>query len=152
MRVEATFAQFIATHPVHLVLDESHRMKAGYNSLRGASLLRMAHLAVRRDILTGTPMPQSSSDMQSQLDFLWPGVGLGWKVAAGTEPRKVMDGLYVRTTKTQLGLPERRREFVQATLSDAHCAFYSVLKDDLRSRASLLRKGRTSQSLIAARR
>ncbi|QGL99209.1 DEAD/DEAH box helicase [Stenotrophomonas maltophilia] len=152
VRVEATFAQFIATHPVHLVLDESHRMKAGYNSLRGASLLRMAHLAVRRDILTGTPMPQSSSDMQSQLDFLWPGVGLGWKVAAGTEPRKVMDGLYVRTTKTQLGLPERRREFVQATLSDAHCAFYSVLKDDLRSRASLLRKGRTSQSLIAARR
>jgi len=152
VRVEATFAQFIATHQVHLVLDESHRMKAGYSSLRGASLLRMAHLAVRRDILTGTPMPQSSSDMQSQLDFLWPGVGLGWKVAAGTEPRKVMDGLYVRTTKTQLGLPERRREFVQATLSDAHCAFYSVLKDDLRSRASLLRRGRTSQSLIAARR
>ncbi|OAX56909.1 SNF2 family domain/helicase [Xanthomonas translucens pv. poae] len=153
VRVEATFAQFIATHPVHLVLDESHRMKAGYSSLRGASLLRMAHLAVRRDILTGTPMPQSSSDMQSQLDFLWPGVGLGWKVAAGTEPRKVMEGLYVRTTKTQLGLPERRREFVQASLSDAHCAFYSVLKDDLRSRASLLRRGgRTSQSLIAARR
>lgn len=152
VRVEATIANFIATHPVHLVLDESHRMKAGYNSLRGASLLRMSHLAVRRDILTGTPMPQSSSDMHSQLDFLWPGAGLGSRVASGEAPRQVMKGLYVRTTKSQLGLPERRREFVHAMLSDAHCAFYAVLKDDLRAKGSTLHRGKSAKSLLAARR
>ena len=152
VRVESTVANFMATNPVHLVLDESHRMKAGYDSRRGAALLRMSYLAIRRDILTGTPMPQSSADMQSQLDFLWPGIGLGARVASGEAPRQVLDGLYVRTTKTQLGLPERRREFVHATLSEAHCAFYAVLRDDLRAKGSSLHRGKNARSLLAARR
>jgi len=152
VRADQIIEHYLATHPVHLVLDESHRMKAGYTSLRGASLLRMGHLAVRRDILTGTPMPQASSDMQSQLDFLWPGAGLGYRVGRGEEPRKVMEGLYVRTTKTDLGLPERKREFVPVRISHAHCAFYAVLRDDLRGQASVLQHGSSAKVLIAARR
>jgi len=152
VRVDQVIGHYLATRPVHLVLDESHRMKAGYTSLRGASLLRLGHLAIRRDILTGTPMPQSSSDMQSQLDFLWPGAGLGFRVSRGEEPRKVMDGLYVRTTKSDLGLPVRHRVFVPVTISDAHCAFYAVLRDDLRAQASVLQRGSSARALIAARR
>ena len=149
---DTVIAQFLATHPVHLVLDESHRMKAGYASLRGASLLRMGHLAVRRDILTGTPMPQSSGDMQSQLDFLWPGAGLGFRVSRGEAPRTVMGGLYVRTTKSDLELPPRRRIFVPVTITPTHCAFYAVLRDDLRARASVLHRGNSARALVAARR
>lgn len=152
VRVDQIIGHYLATHAVHLVLDESHRMKAGYTSLRGASLLRMGHLAVRRDILTGTPMPQSSSDMQSQLDFLWPGAGLGFRVSRGEEPRKVMDGLYVRTTKSDLALPPRHRVFVPVAISAAHCAFYAVLRDDLRAQASVLRRGASARALIVARR
>lgn len=152
VRVDSLIGHYLATRAVHLVLDESHRMKAGYTSLRGASLLRMGHLAIRRDILTGTPMPQSSSDMQSQLDFLWPGAGLGFRISRGEEPRKVMDGLYVRTTKSDLQLPERKRVFVPVKISDAHCAFYAVLRDDLRAQASKLYRGTSAKALIAARR
>ncbi|KAF1728077.1 SNF2 family domain/helicase [Pseudoxanthomonas mexicana] len=152
VRVDSLIGHYLATRAVHLVLDESHRMKAGYTSLRGASLLRMGHLAIRRDILTGTPMPQSSSDMQSQLDFLWPGAGLGFRISRGEEPRKVMDGLYVRTTKSDLQLPERKRVFVPVTISDAHCAFYAVLRDDLRAQASKLYRGTSAKALIATRR
>src|SRR5690606_22620437 len=38
VRQQATIAAYLARQPVHLVLDESHRMKAGMASQRGAFL------------------------------------------------------------------------------------------------------------------
>lgn len=152
VRLDQLIALHLSRQPTHLVLDESHRMKAGFSSMRGTALLRMGHLAVRRDILTGTPMPQDSGDLQSQLDFLWPGSGLGARISRGEQPRSVMSGLYVRTTKGDLGLKPRRRQEVHVTLSDAHLAFYAVLRDDLRARASALRTGYSARELARARR
>lgn len=152
VRVESQIEELLSRHRVHLVLDEAHRMKAGTASRRGAVLLKLAYLAVRRDILTGTPMPQRPADMQSQLDFLWPGVGLGARVSAGEAPRAVLGNLYVRTTKQQLQLGERERIEVPVTLTDAHLAFYAVLKSDVHAQASLLRQGRRGINLIRARR
>lgn len=152
VRVEQLARNLLATRRVHLVLDESHRMKAGAGSRRGAVLLGLGHLAVRRDILSGTPMPQASSDLQSQMDFLWPGTGLGSRISLGETPRQVIDGLFVRTTKRDLDLEPRRREGVPVDLTQSHLAFYSVLKDDVRARASVLRRGATGARLTQARR
>lgn len=152
VRVESQIEDLLSRHRVHLVLDEAHRMKAGTASRRGAVLLKLGHLAVRRDILTGTPMPQRPADMQSQLDFLWPGAGLGARVAAGEAPRSVLGNLYVRTTKKQLNLGDRLRIEVPVSLTDAHLAFYAVLKSDVHAQASLLRQGRRGFNLIRARR
>jgi hypothetical protein len=55
VRQQSVLTAYLARNPVHLVLDESHRMKAGLASQRGAFLLSAATLPVRRDILTGTP-------------------------------------------------------------------------------------------------
>lgn len=151
VRVDALIERYLSTHRVHLVLDESHRMKAGVQSQRGSALLRMGHLAVRRDILSGTPMPQQSLDIESQLDFLWPGTGLGSRIATGEAPRLVLGNLYVRTTKKDLNLPPRHRETVRVKLTDAHLAFYGVLKDDVHARASEIRSGRNGIALIKAR-
>lgn len=152
VRVDGLIAYYLSVHRVHLILDESHRMKAGAQSQRGAALLAMGHLATRRDILSGTPMPQSSQDLQSQLDFLWPGVGLGSRIAIGEVPRNVMGDLYVRTTKGQLGLPGRKRVPVPVSLSRAHLSFYAVLRDDVRAQASAMRTGNSGIALIRARR
>ncbi len=152
VRVESQIEELLSRHRVHLVLDEAHRMKAGTASRRGAALLKIGYLAVRRDILTGTPMPQRPADMQSQLDFLWPGAGLGARVSAGESPRSVLGNLYVRTTKQQLNLGVRERIEVPVTLTDAHLAFYAVLKSDVHAQASLLRQGRRGFNLIRARR
>lgn len=152
VRVHQLVSNLLTTRRVHLVLDESHRMKAGASSRRGSVLLGIGHLAVRRDILSGTPMPQSSLDLQSQMDFLWPGTGLGSRISIGEPPRQVIDGLFVRTTKQDLDLEPRRREPVPVTLTDCHLAFYSVLKDDIRARASELRRGATGAALAQARR
>ena len=116
LSIPELFTRYLAQNPVHLVLDESHRMKGGSAVKRGRVLLNCASLPVRRDILTGTPMPQSSNDLRSQLDFLWPGTGLGIQIAAGTPPRDVLSSLYVRTTKRELGLPEVTRHFVQVDM------------------------------------
>lgn len=152
VRVESQIEELLSRHRVHLVLDEAHRMKAGTASRRGAVLLKLGYLAVRRDILTGTPMPQRPADMQSQLDFLWPGAGLGARVSAGEAPRSVLGNLYVRTTKQQLDLGDRERIEVPVSLTDAHLAFYAVLKSDVHAQASLLRQGRRGFNLIRARR
>jgi SNF2 family DNA or RNA helicase len=130
---------FLASNKVHLVLDEAHRMKAGFGSLRGALLLNVSPLPVRRDILTGTPMPQQPSDIQSQLDFLWPGAGLGLQIARGDSPRQVLGELYVRTTKQDLKLPKPHRHFVQVPMADGQMALYGIVKSEFLRQVSSLR-------------
>src|SRR5260370_5350265 len=103
-------------------------MKAGLASQRGAFLLNVASLPVRRDILTGTPMPQGPNDLAAQLGFLWPGQGMDLRIARGEIPREVCQNLYVRTTKNELGIPPAKRHFVQVGMAPGHLALYSVVR------------------------
>ncbi len=139
IQIPSVISEYLATQPVHLVLDESHRMKAGLASMRGAFLLGVADLPVRRDILSGTPMPQGPNDIQSQLDFLWPGSGLGGQIARGDPPRTVLGNLYVRTTKQDLGLPDPIRHFEHVGMADGQMALYGIVKNEFLRQASMLR-------------
>jgi SNF2 family DNA or RNA helicase len=139
IRIPSVIGTYLARRAVHLVLDESHRMKAGYSSQRGAFLLSICTLPIRRDILSGTPMPQSPSDLQSQLDFLWPGAGLGGRIAQGAAPRQVLGSLYVRTTKSELGLPKPHREFKHVEMSSGQLALYSIVRSEALKQLSSLK-------------
>lgn len=130
VRQQSTIAAYLARQPVHLVLDESHRMKAGMASQRGAVLLAVSTLPVRRDILSGTPMPQDANDLASQLSFLWPGQGLDLRLQRGAPPREVLGQLYVRTTKHELGLPEVTRHFYHIKMTEGQLALYSVVRNE----------------------
>lgn len=153
IRQQTTIANHIATHPVHLVLDESHRMKAGTLSQRGAFLLSIANLPVRRDILTGTPMPQAASDIQSQLDFLWPAQGFGSAVSQGKSPREVLGNLYVRTTKQELDLPKATRTPIDISMKPGQLALYSIVRNEfLRQFASRTNKQMGQHQILKARR
>ena len=145
------FASYLAQNPVHLVLDESHRVKGGTTVKRGIVLLNAASLPVRRDILSGTPMPQSPNDLRSQLDFLWPGAGLGMRIAAGTPPREVIANLYVRTTKRELDLPPVTRKFVQVGMSRGQNALYAVVRSEALRDLSSLKSG-SGVDIVKARR
>ena len=144
----------LVTKPTHLVLDESHRMKAGLQSQRGTFFLRIADGPVRRDILTGTPMPQSVSDLESQFDFLWPGHGYGLEILRGKPPREVVGNLYVRTTKKELNLPKVNHHFQDVSMNPGQLALYSIIRNEfLRSFSksrSRLRRG--SSEFLKARR
>ena len=132
---------YLARQPVHLILDESHRMKAGEASQRGALLLNFAPLPIRRDVLSGTPMPQSPSDLVSQLNFLWPGQGLGLEISRGTPPREVLGSLYVRTTKEELGLPARYTHFHQVGMGPGQMALYGLVRSESLRQLSNIRSG-----------
>lgn len=124
------FINYLMQNNVHLVLDESHRMKGGLSVKRGIVLLNAATLPIRRDILSGTPMPQSAIDLKSQLDFLWPGTGLGQRISMGETPRSVIGNLYVRTTKKDLELPPVKRHFLKVPMGKGQTALYAVVRDE----------------------
>lgn len=130
VRQQSTVAAYLARQPVHIVLDESHRMKAGMASQRGAFLLGVSSLPVRRDILSGTPMPQDANDLASQLGFLWPGQGLDLRLQRGAPPKEVLGQLYVRTTKQELGLPEATRHFYPIKMAEGQLALYSLVRSE----------------------
>jgi len=153
IRQQGLFSAHMATTPTHLVLDESHRMKAGWLSQRGAFLLNIASLPIRRDILTGTPMPQAASDIESQLDFLWPGHGLGQEVLQGKPPRDVLGNLYVRTTKKELNLPKVERHFIDVSMDTGQLALYSIIRNEfLRDYSKRTNRGLGDAQFLKARR
>jgi len=128
-------------------------MKAGWQSQRGSFLLNAATLPIRRDILTGTPMPQAASDVESQLDFLWPGHGLGMEITLGKPPREVLGNLYVRTTKKELGLPKAERSFVDVGMDDGQLALYSIVRNEfLRDFSKRISGSMGEPQLLKARR
>lgn len=108
---------WVTLHNVHLVLDEAHRAKRGMGGEWGRALLALAPHVHRRDILTGTPAPNHPRDLVSLLNFVWPSGRASARiptVALGSDPapsamRAVNDAispLFVRTTKTELSIPE----------------------------------------------
>ena len=153
IRRQGVIASHFATTGTHLVLDESHRMKAGWNSQRGAFFLRIADDPVRRDILTGTPMPQAASDMEPQLDFLWPGHGYGLDISQGKSPRTVLGNLYVRTTKKELGLPKAERHFIDVSMDPGQLALYSIVRNEfVRNYSKRVSHGMGDAQFLRARR
>ena len=153
IRRQGVLARHFSTTRTHLVLDESHRMKAGWGSLRGAFFLRIADDPVRRDILSGTPMPQAASDLEPQLDFLWPGHGYGLEILRGKFPRTVLGNLYVRTTKKELGLPKAKRHFKDITMDPGQLALYSIVRNEfVRDFSKRVSHGMGNAQILRARR
>jgi SNF2 family DNA or RNA helicase len=152
VRQQSTISNYMARQNVHLVLDESHRMKAGLASQRGAFLINISSLPVRRDILSGTPMPQSSSDIASQLRFLWPGAGLDLQIQRGVMPRIVLGQRYVRTTKNELGLPKAIRYYYNIDMAPGQLALYSVVRlEALRQLTKVINTKGVSPDYLSAR-
>lgn len=151
IRSTEAISRLLKTRQVHVILDESHRMKAGENSLRGATLLSLSHLAARRDILSGTPIPRSIEDIQPQMDFLWPGIGLGLKAVSSQTPHEILKNFYVRTTKHELGLPPVTRHYEQVEMSAPQLALYGLLRQEVLKRLTGI-KSNSNIDLIAARR
>lgn len=138
--------KFAETHPLHLVLDESHRAKSGFGSAQGSAVLEIAPAAIRRDILSGTPMPQGLQDLCAQFSFLWPlqgdicGKHLGGGELELSAANKFLEPLFTRVTKQDLGLPpvEFPSDYLGLHLAPHQQAAYNML------RAEATRRYRTS--------
>ncbi len=123
--------------PVHLVLDESHRIKAGFKSQQGEAAILLADYAARRDILSGTPMPQGFGDLQAQFQFLWPNRSIFRNLSDGDSAEAQIKAAnedvkpyFVRTTKSELGLPKPLITHRPVRMSKLQEETYRLLRDE----------------------
>ena len=93
-------------------------------------MLRLA-FAARRDILSGTPMPNAIADLAPQFDFLYPAQAFGAQIAGSSSPGSIVRPFYVRTTKHELGLEPPVVDFPAVEMSDAQRLLYAILRDDI---------------------
>jgi SNF2 family DNA or RNA helicase len=161
-------ARWVAERPTLVILDEAHRMKKGWSGQWGTACLNLAYMAQRRDILTGTPAPQSARDFVALFDYLWPTqamrilptdvmmarppVDIGTRVAHAIEP------LFVRSTKAELSLPPVTKNAIVVPLEGLHRELYLALRNQYAgqltasraTRVDFLRMGRIVMYLLEA--
>jgi SNF2 family DNA or RNA helicase len=132
-------ARWVQEVPTLVCLDEAHRIKRGRSGEWGSTCLDLAYLAARRDVLTGTPAPQSPADLGVLLDYLWLGQGhrvlptgtwerepppdIGHQIASAAGP------LFVRTTKNELGLPPVDFEVIEVVPDQLQREVYNALRN-----------------------
>jgi SNF2 family DNA or RNA helicase len=126
---------FFLKNKIHLVLDESHRIKSGDSNLSFTEINRLSDLCYRRDILSGTPMPQDYSDLTPQFSFLWrknllPEEKIDTSEQASKKVHETLSPLFVRTTKAELGLSTPIRHFIKVKMGPIQTEIYELLKSE----------------------
>lgn len=153
-----TLAGWLKSGPSMIILDEAHRMKLGARGTYGAACMALGPLAKRRLILTGTPAPNGSKDLENLLGFVWPGHGqraVVQAVAGGdlAYASTVLRPLFTRTTKQELGLPPMRLRMRYVGMPPLHSEIYSSLVGGMRTgaaREDLTSLGKTALRLLMA--
>ncbi|XAS64821.1 DEAD/DEAH box helicase [Micrococcaceae bacterium Sec5.8] len=133
-----------------LVLDEAHRMKLGVRGQWGSACMQLAPFASHRLILSGTPAPNGSADLESLFSFVWPGQGTRHvRNAISTGSLKsasaALRPLFTRTTKTELELPPMTPTVRRVELPPLHREIYDALV--WRESVRLKRDGRNMADL-----
>lgn len=139
-RAVGALGRWISDRPTLLVLDEAHRMKRGADGVYGSACMALGARARRRLILTGTPAPNGAQDLENLLAFVWPGHGrqsVARAVAGGDLARasRVLQPLFTRTTKRELGLPPVATSQRWVGLPPLHREIYDALTGQLSARA-----------------
>jgi SNF2 family DNA or RNA helicase len=147
-------SEWVSRQSCQVVLDEAHRMKRGRDGEWGAACLDLANIAVRRDILTGTPAPQHPSDFLALLNFLWPHQATRIMPSSALQATPSTSAMYdvstrlrplfARTKKDELGLevPHLRVELV--TMKPLQAEIYSAMRSRIRNVA----RSATEQALL----
>jgi SNF2 family DNA or RNA helicase len=130
-RVADVIAAHCARYRTHVFLDESHRIKSGVGKQTARATLSLSHLPVGKLIMSGTPMPQSLDDLIPQFTFLYPEIPAETDTVVG-----LMRPIYVRTNKTELGLPPVTRIMAQLPMAPVQNELYKLMKFEVAREAA----------------
>lgn len=89
------------------------------------AVLSLSHLPEQKLIMSGTPLPNSTEDLVSQFNFLYPEVRV--------DKNSVVDYIrpvYVRTTKNELGLRKPMYYMTSVQMSPAQRRLYNLMRDE----------------------
>lgn len=142
---------------VFMVIDEAHRIKGGGKSVRWIACNKLAGYAKRVELLTGTPMPQGYSDLRNLFQLSWRKLPAGF-LSDDRISKLKNGGVFVRTTKDQLNLPEVNFQEIPIEPSNIQAQVYSALmrsysgslKLSLANEQMLAKRGGVVMSLLAA--
>jgi len=151
--VHSIVAEYIAKHRTFVFLDESHKIKRGEDGAWGNAVLSIAHLPAYKLVMSGTPLPNSEADLVAQMRFLH-----YEKDIDEQNVTQMIQPIFVRTTKDELGLPEVTRRAVSIPLGVAQRQLYEVLSTSVsrevqmalnrRERLSIRRLGKSVLRLL----
>jgi SNF2 family DNA or RNA helicase len=131
---------YFLTFKIHFVLDESHRIKGGENNLSFLNIVRLSDLAVRRDILSGTPMPQSAFDLNPQFEFLWNEQAVVPRPVDDSlllqNANRAIEGKFTRTTKSELQLDDPVIHVHHVKMGPIQSELYDLIRSELNRKAS----------------
>lgn len=150
-------AMWVQRRRAMVVLDEAHRVKSGPKSKRWRGCAAVVANASRVDLLTGTPMPQDPTDLVGIFRLSWPGLPPEF-FSPSRLSRMKRNTAFVRTTKSELGLPPtsvqskaERMSPIQADIYDALVEKYAgKFRLTLSGEKMFARRGKAVMSLIAA--
>ena len=138
---EEVIARFMTNHSHDgwsIVLDESHYVK-NYRGTRSQAVRRLGSLTNGvKVILTGIPAPQGIEDLQAQAEFLH-GV-----LIESDDATELINSIFVRTTKEQLGLLPQNVNLIARVHKPQHATVYSNLEDITRNTIQSLEASQNS--------
>jgi SNF2 family DNA or RNA helicase len=130
-RIPDLMAAHCARFKVHVYLDESHRIKSGIAKQTARATLALSCLPVGKLIMSGTPMPQSTDDLIPQFAFIYPEIS-----ANADNVVDLIRPVYVRTNKTELGLPPVTRVMAQLPMAPIQNELYKLMKFEVAREAA----------------
>lgn len=132
--VKEILAGYMLQHPTFMFLDESHRIKRGYEGQWCNAVLSLSHLPVAKLIMSGTPLPNSSDDLIPQFSFVYPEIDVDSK-----NVKEKIKPIFVRTTKSELNLPALKQVLIPIYLQSKHQDLYELLRSEEARQLSKLR-------------
>ena len=143
----ARLTHWVSQGKTLLILDEAHRVKGGSASVRWRAADKLAQVASRIDVLTGTPMPQAYDDLRNLFSLAWRGIPTPFfsDSLLKSLPR---GGAFVRTTKDELGLPPVNYHTVKIPMGEIQHHVYTALR---RSYRGLFRLSIEDETVLAKR-
>ena len=149
-------SNWVEKNDAMVAIDEAHRVKGGSNSIRWHGVREVASRAKRIDLLTGTPMPQGFNDLKNLYSISWPNIPSN-NFSESTLRSAQRGGIFVRTTKTELGLPEPTLTEILIPMEKIQSDVYSALRRNYsgtfglnsRDESFMHKKGKAVLTLIA---
>ena len=138
--VRNILASNLIKSPTFMFLDESHRIKRGSVGQWASTVLSISHLPVAKLIMSGTPLPNSVIDLVPQVNFIYPELSF-----EATDVKEIIQPIFVRTTKAELGLPKVQRIYTPINLKPKQRNLYELLRsEDARQLANVSSKDRSA--------
>lgn len=129
-RVREAVSEHLVGRRVHVFLDESHRIK-GMANISTDAVLGFSHLPASKLVMSGTPMPQSVADLLPQFHFMFPEIA-----ADENNVVELVKPVYVRTNKTELGLPPVTRVRKTLPMDPLQARLYELMKSEVAREAA----------------